>query len=69
MQELNSSHLHFVHYEPETKKLQIAFRKGETVYEYSDVPGDVYQGLIEADSASEYFRRMIKGQYKFERLN
>jgi hypothetical protein len=67
MQELNSEHIRAVHYEPETRKLQIAFRKGG-VYEYSDVPQMVYDGLVLAESASEFFRTTIKGVFDYERL-
>jgi len=67
VQELDSKHIEAVHYESETRTLQIRFRKGG-VYSYSDVPEHVYQGLIEADSASDFFRTNVKGVFDFERL-
>jgi lysyl-tRNA synthetase class 2 len=62
-QDLNSSNLRRCSYDIETGQLQIQFVAGKT-YSYSGVPASVYNGLLEAPSAGQYFNKEIKGVYE-----
>jgi hypothetical protein len=60
--DLTSSNLRRCSYDIETEVLQIQFTSGKT-YSYSGVPASVYNGLLEASSAGQYFNNNIKGVY------
>ena len=62
-QQLESSNLKRCAYDIETEVLQIQFQSGK-VYSYSGVPASVYNGLLEASSAGQYFNNNIKGVYE-----
>jgi hypothetical protein len=47
--------------------LEVEFRRG-TVYRYRNVPRAIFDGLIQADSAGQYFRRHIQNRFSSERL-
>ena len=65
---VSSSNLRAVGYDPETRKLQVAFRNGG-LYEYSGVPESVYAGLMAAGSHGSYFDAYIKnGPYPYRKL-
>ena len=53
-------------YQAETGVLEIEFQSGE-VYEYFDVPADVYVGLEKAESKGQYFNREIRDDYGYAR--
>lgn len=48
--------------------LEIEFHHGG-VYQYFDVPGEVYRGVLEAGSRGRYFHDEIRGQYDFRRIS
>ena len=64
---VSSSNLVSVGYDAGSKVLQIEFDRG-AVYEYDDVPHDVYEGLMSATSHGKYFDRHIKGCYEYRRV-
>lgn len=47
--------------------LEVEFRRG-TVYRYRDVPRAVFDGLLQAESAGQYFQRYVRNCFSFERL-
>lgn len=49
------------------KLLTITFNSGVT-YEYYDVPMEVTDGIIQADSLGKYFDKNIKGIYNYKRV-
>ena len=52
----------------ESKKLlTITFNSG-AIYEYYDVPMEVTDGIIQADSLGKYFDKNIKGIYNYRRV-
>ncbi len=57
--QVESSNLASVGYNPETTTLEIEFHSGD-IYQYSGVPEDVHQGLMNAESKGKYFHRNIK---------
>lgn len=64
---VSSSTLSSVGYDPVRLVLEVRFRHGG-IYQYLDVPNDVYQGLMSADSLGGYLARVIKPKYTFRRL-
>lgn len=58
----NSQALASADYDAERRELSITFRSGRT-YTYREVPEDVYEGLVEADSPGAYWRASIKDQF------
>lgn len=61
--DLSSSNLRRCAYDIETETLQIQFHSGK-VYSYEGVPASVYNGLLEAGSAGQFFNANIKGVYE-----
>ena len=66
MQQVYSSNIHSVGYEPEARILAVEFNGGR-IYEYYDVPEVIHRGLMLAASKGSYFHQAIKGQYSFQR--
>jgi KTSC domain len=64
---VSSSSVTSVGYDSETRTLEIEFNSG-SVYEYNEVPPEIYQGLMEAPSKGRYFANEIRGQYPSTRL-
>jgi hypothetical protein len=67
-QAVESSNLASVGYDAENSILEIQFNHGG-VYQYLDVPENVYDGLMNADSHGQYFDRNIKkAGYDFQKV-
>ena len=64
---VSSSDLHEVGYDERFALLQIRFNSG-AIYEYYDVPRNIYIGLITASSAGKYFHEYVKGKYRYSRI-
>lgn len=64
---VNSSNLSSVEYDPVTQTLEIAFHNGG-VYQYSNVPESVYNGLMSAGSKGRYHHINIKNNYPYRRV-
>lgn len=54
-----------VHYNADTKVLQIIFTTGR-IYLYYDVPPTVYEELIHARSKGSFFNKKIRGHFTFK---
>lgn len=65
-QEVVSSNLRSVGYDEATRTLEIEFRSGR-VYRYIEVPRDVYEELMSADSLGRYFNKYIREAYPYSR--
>jgi hypothetical protein len=65
---VESSMIQAVGYDPETHILEVVFTSGQT-YCYEDVPPDVYQALMAADSKGQYMRAAIIGVYPDYRVS
>ncbi len=61
---VTSSNIRAVGYEVESQALEIEFNNG-SVYEYSGVPENEYEGLMSADSKGTYFNSNIKNKFPF----
>jgi len=61
---VTSSTLASVGYDAPSRTLEIEFRNGR-VYQYFDVPQEVYEGLLSADSVGRYFIAQIRDRYRY----
>ena len=59
---VESSMIQAVGYDPKTHILEVVFNSGQT-YCYDDVPPEVHQELMTADSKGRYMRAAIIGMY------
>jgi hypothetical protein len=50
-----------------SNQLKIEFNNGQ-VYEYSNVPSEIYESLIKAESQGKFFNEQIKQNYQFSQL-
>ena len=65
---VESSNLASIGYDAENEILEIEFNHGG-VYQYFDVPENVYDELMDADSHGQYFDRNIKkAGYQFLKI-
>lgn len=63
---VSSSNLQGVAYDAELQKLYIEF-KGGSRYTYSDVPEEIYDGLMASASKGSFFADNIKDAYSYVR--
>lgn len=66
-QTVSSSNLAAVGYDPVQQVLEIEFH-GSGLYQYSNVPVSIYQGLMNAPSHGKYFHRHIKTSYSYTKI-
>ncbi len=64
LKEVESSMIHAVGYDPETRTLKVVFRSG-SIYRYSNVPPEVYEGLMKAESKGRYMRANVIDVYPY----
>ncbi|HFJ9453591.1 TPA: KTSC domain-containing protein [Bacillus tropicus] len=66
---VNSSNLSAVGYDERTQTLRVSFRN-RTVYDYYNVPENLYQGLMAASSHGGYLDRYIKkASYQYAKVS
>ena len=63
MPRVKSSVIAAIDYNPRTQVLEIQFHAGRT-YEYLDVPPEICQSLLTADSIGKYFTENIRPNYE-----
>lgn len=54
-------------YNESEKLLTLTFNSGGA-YAYKDVPKEVFDGILAAESAGKYYHAHIKGKYEHERV-
>jgi hypothetical protein len=64
---VSSSNLAAVGYDPKTETLEIEFLHGG-VYQYLEVPEEVYTELMAASSHGSYFNSMIRGAFSYHQI-
>jgi len=62
-----SSTLNSVGYDSQTMTLELEFTSGD-VYQYFDVPVEVYLKLRQSESPGRFFNERIKENYRFIKL-
>lgn len=66
-QAVKSRDIAIIGYDAKTATLEVTFREGG-VYQYSDVPPEVHQALLQAPSCGTYFNDNVKGKYSYRRM-
>jgi len=64
---VNSSNVISIGYDPETATMEVEFTSG-SVYQYFDVPQAVYDQLIGSGSVGSALNDMVKGHYRYARV-
>ncbi len=64
---VESSTLNSVGYDSNQQILEIEFSNG-SIYQYFDVPANIYENLLSADSHGKYFATEIKGTYRYSKI-
>lgn len=64
---VNSSMMTQFDYDADDRELDITFIGGKT-YRYLDVPADVYDGLLDADSKGEFFNAHVKDRFAYREV-
>ena len=66
---VQSSALEQLSYDEQAHTLRAKFRESGRVYVYHDVPRDLYDSLIFADSLGAYFNAHIRDRFDYEEVN
>ena len=64
---VDSSNVAAVGYDEDSSTLQVEFNNGG-MYQYFDVPEDVFIGLRDAGSVGGYLANYIKGTYRYSKV-
>ena len=64
---VDSSNVAEIGYDLSTQTLEVQFKDGN-VYQYFDVPQNVYDSLLSANSKGQFLNREIKVNYRYARL-
>jgi len=67
-QSVSSSNIESIGHDSQTNTLEVAFLNG-SVYQYSNVPANVYVGLMNASSHGTYLNAHIKGTYNYRQIS
>lgn len=65
---VRSSSIHHVGYDPESQRLLLEYEGGR-LYEYLDVPEDVYVDLMQAASMGRFVNYAIKPHYHYHEID
>lgn len=64
---VSSSNLNSAGYDLKTQTLEIQFNDG-SVYQYHQVPQEIYVGLMKAESHGSYFYAMIRNVFQYKKV-
>lgn len=64
---VTSSNIASIGYDENTSTLEIEFLNN-SIYQYFDVPHQIYRGLMQADSKGQFLAQNIKGVYRYSKL-
>lgn len=62
-----SSNVESIGYSEDDQTLEIEFKNG-AVYQYFDVPENIYHALRDADSIGGYLAANVKGVFRYSRV-
>lgn len=68
MEYVDSSNIESIGFDPEASILQVQF-KGGSIYQYENVPAEVFEEFKAADSKGTYLSRNIKGIYAYTKIS
>lgn len=64
---VTSSNVVSIGYDPISQILEVEFRDN-AIYHYFDVPREIYEGLLDAESVGRFLHRHVKGVYDYSRV-
>ncbi|CAG4885623.1 KTSC domain-containing protein [Paraburkholderia saeva] len=64
---VTSSNVASIGYDTDSSTLEIEFNNG-TIYQYFDVPDNIFEGLRSSNSIGGYLAANIKGVYRYSRV-
>ncbi len=67
MQSSGMRHILSIGYDTDNQTLEIEFIRG-AVYQYSDVPPSIYDGIMMADSKGKFFHANVKNTFSCVKL-
>lgn len=67
LQQVESSMIQAVGYDQELKMLEVVFNTGKT-YHYFEVPQEVYDALLAADSKGSYMQDAVIDCYSYRQI-
>lgn len=67
-EQVSSTRIASIGYDPEEQKLEIEFASDGSVYEYDDVTLADFNALKAASSVGRHFDAVIKGRYPYRRI-
>ena len=67
IENVESSSVEALEYDSESQTLKVEF-VGGSIYDYLEVPEDIFESLTESDSIGIYLNDNIKGTYTYEKL-
>ena len=65
---VNSTNIDSVGYNADTQTLIVKFRVSGQTYEYYNVPQNLYEGLMTAESKGKYINDTIRSQFAYRRV-
>lgn len=65
--QVQSSNVNSIGYDEESKTLEVEFHGGG-VYQYSDVPKEVYEDFMNAPSHGKFLHKVIKSRFSYIRV-
>ena len=65
---VKSSNISSVWYDPATKVLGIVFH-GSGLYHHADVPQDVFDAFMAAESKGKHYHAAIRGKFKHSKVD
>lgn len=68
-QPVDSTLIKSVGYDPKAQILELEFVPGGRVYDYFEVPKEVYRDLLAAPSLGHYFNESIRGVYPYRQIS
>lgn len=66
-QAVTSSNISEVGYDENSRTLEVLFTNGN-LYQYFDVPPQIYAELMQAGSVGQYLNANIKGNFRYARV-
>jgi len=65
--DINSSNLTRAKYDTEKRELDVIFKNG-SIYQYIDVPWNIFTSFRLSESQGKYFSAEIKNKYTFKKI-
>lgn len=67
---VESSLFDSIGYDEETKTLRVHFKASNTTYEYINVPKEIFEAILNADSKGREFRnQVINGCFDYRKIS